>query len=674
MKKKVKLILLLMVFALALSAISSLGNFGGSWFGDSVNKHNSSAGNIPSEDENETPEEPEEPKDPEDPEEPLDPSTFTVTLSSDGIATANTTLAWWALYDVLAVSNGNCVEGFYTSSPVDFSQYMEVGKEYAVKVNSVKEFHNEGVFWSNWITFEGSASDSFTVCPECNVEYNSSLNEACPNPECPLNQSTERRCPVCNVGYLNEVSGTCNNLDCPSNMQVPDPVTTCPECGQEYNTETYDACPNADCELNKPTEIRCTVCGIGVLSEGTGKCNNPDCSSNRPNTMTMCPECGQEYNAESYDSCPNENCSLNEPVGILCPDCNSAYLTEGTGECSSPSCPSNFVEEEVIVTPGWLFQNQPLTTIGNKTLPVPVPGGSYTCFVGGVEIGTYSADEDRHIEFSNYDDNGQRTWVIYWSDMGWSFHPIDSDVTSGSVSVYFNGMGEEWEEPEESILCPECNRGYLSEGDGTCSNVYCSSHITVTLSEQGVATAPTADANWHLYDAMTDALICKVAALGTPIDFSEYMENGRSYYVLLSQVAELDSQGVFRSNTITYVVQKEQEEISCPVCGTGVLNEGNGKCNNSDCDSNQVYAYCSLCGEMYNAAIYPACPYEHVRICPDCGQEYNFEDLPSCPNVNCPSFVPTEIPCPDCTSGFLMEGTGKCDNPDCQSNNPPYSG
>lgn len=89
----------------------------------------------------------------------------------------------------------------------------------------------------------------------------------------------------------------------------------------------------------------------------------------------------------------------------------------------------------------WLFQNEQIDSNGRTDLPIPNIGVSYTLFVDGEEIGTSTAE-------SNWDDSAAlrfntEDYSIYFlydgsTGMGWHFHPMDSQITSGSVSIRIN--------------------------------------------------------------------------------------------------------------------------------------------------------------------------------------------------------------------------------------------
>jgi hypothetical protein len=101
---------------------------------------------------------------------------------------------------------------------------------------------------------------------------------------------------------------------------------------------------------------------------------------------------------------------------------------------------SQFVEDDAVDEGGddgnWLFKDEYIDG-SRDDLPAPVEGVSYTCFVDGEEIGTSTAanENDRIVEFQTED---YRVWLIY--EYGaWVFHPIDSAVQSGTVSIRING-------------------------------------------------------------------------------------------------------------------------------------------------------------------------------------------------------------------------------------------
>lgn len=86
----------------------------------------------------------------------------------------------------------------------------------------------------------------------------------------------------------------------------------------------------------------------------------------------------------------------------------------------------------------WLFQNEQVDSNGRDDLPPPVDGISYTLFIDGEEICTSTATDygggDIYLDFSTED---YRIWFKYQGG-AWHFHPFDSQVQSGSVSIRIN--------------------------------------------------------------------------------------------------------------------------------------------------------------------------------------------------------------------------------------------
>lgn len=92
-------------------------------------------------------------------------------------------------------------------------------------------------------------------------------------------------------------------------------------------------------------------------------------------------------------------------------------------------------------TGNWLFQDMMIDSDGNTSLPAPVVGISYTLFVDGEEIGTSIAesswDGSAVLRFNTED---YRIYFLYDAStgIGWHFHPMDSQVSNGSVSIRIN--------------------------------------------------------------------------------------------------------------------------------------------------------------------------------------------------------------------------------------------
>lgn len=84
----------------------------------------------------------------------------------------------------------------------------------------------------------------------------------------------------------------------------------------------------------------------------------------------------------------------------------------------------------------WLFEDMMIDTSGNNNLPTPVDGVSYTAFVDGEEIATSTCTGGvLHFNTEDY-----RIYLIYDAStgLGWHFHPIDSSVSMGNVSIRIN--------------------------------------------------------------------------------------------------------------------------------------------------------------------------------------------------------------------------------------------
>ena len=93
---------------------------------------------------------------------------------------------------------------------------------------------------------------------------------------------------------------------------------------------------------------------------------------------------------------------------------------------------------------GYLFENKSLTDIPNSLLPAPSPGRSYTLFgaypMPGamVELATATCSSDGSLYLNGADG---AFYVVYNPDMGWQFHPRESTIKDGMVSIRANGGG-----------------------------------------------------------------------------------------------------------------------------------------------------------------------------------------------------------------------------------------
>ena len=134
-------------------------------------------------------------------------------------------------------------------------------------------------------------------------------------------------------------------------------------------------------------------------------------------------------------------------LGYGCFDmCPNAIFTVDAGCAATYRSATNWsafadrtVEKEASGdTESWLFQDAVFTSYSRDDLPVPVADVSYTCFVDGEEIGTATAvtvSEGVDVSFNTED---YRVYFRYLSGTGWHFHPIDSQVQSGTVSIRIN--------------------------------------------------------------------------------------------------------------------------------------------------------------------------------------------------------------------------------------------
>lgn len=99
-------------------------------------------------------------------------------------------------------------------------------------------------------------------------------------------------------------------------------------------------------------------------------------------------------------------------------------------------------EEAGGVSGNWLFQNEQIGGFTMTGLPAPIIGVSYTCFVDGEEIATATCTENWNGTplLSCYTEDF-RVYFLYDATAGdadWYFHPVDSQVQSGSVSIREN--------------------------------------------------------------------------------------------------------------------------------------------------------------------------------------------------------------------------------------------
>ena len=83
----------------------------------------------------------------------------------------------------------------------------------------------------------------------------------------------------------------------------------------------------------------------------------------------------------------------------------------------------------------WLFKDE-YVSFERTDLPNPVKGRLYTCYLNGVELGAPQVYDGYELHFNN----DASEWFIYspateWGDAQWYFHPVDSSIYEGIISV-----------------------------------------------------------------------------------------------------------------------------------------------------------------------------------------------------------------------------------------------
>ncbi len=102
---------------------------------------------------------------------------------------------------------------------------------------------------------------------------------------------------------------------------------------------------------------------------------------------------------------------------------------------------SQIVEEEGGEEEGnWLFKDEVFTSYNRTDLPPPDGYISLTLFVDGEEIATSTVTSDLSGTVVTFNTEDYRIYFIYDASTGhgWHFHPIDSMVQSGTVSIRIN--------------------------------------------------------------------------------------------------------------------------------------------------------------------------------------------------------------------------------------------
>ena len=257
------------------------------------------------------------------------------------------------------------------------------------------------------------------------------------------------------------------------------------------------------------------------------------------------------------------------PPILHCPKCTTGHINE-SGECSNVECSSHYVVNYTVTftSHGEAFCN----TIDAKW-------ELYDADTGEIKWTFYA--QESPVDFSPYMESGSRYYVIV---SGISDDPYGGSFMSKTVVCDKSSEGG-----NTGLLCEVCWTGYINES-GECSNVSCDSYAevkyTVYLYANGLVICPgVTDARWVLYDATTGYRVTFFDTEGSPVDFSEYMEDGHEYYVVVSSILGDSSQGVYMSNKIICDKQFEDDLSSpCP-CGKGYISEGTGFCNNPDCEN-----------------------------------------------------------------------------------------
>ncbi len=189
----------------------------------------------------------------------------------------------------------------------------------------------------------------------------------------------------------------------------------------------------------------------------------------------------------------------------------------------------------------------PQDGIGFNKVMVSVEGSDCDCF-------TVTLSEDGIIEMHNPPHNYETGYDLYTADeVGYTIDLVsrvssDSE-TSWDVSSHLMG-GNSY-----VAIAKIWGSGGTLEYSSKSHTI--SVPVKVTLSENGVANIPNVDfdeADFHLYDAETNSLVQFVDLTRFPIDLSEYMEVGKSYYVVVRNTMDVTNLDVV-SNTIIYTDQ-----------------------------------------------------------------------------------------------------------------------
>jgi len=488
-------------------------------------------------------------------------------------------------------------------------------------------------------------------------------------------------CSVCNEGYKDVATGLCSNENCPShNSDVTYKVTFSSagiaECegASDATWMLYDA----DTEETVHT----------VYATGT------------PVDFSLYMEDGKSYYVSVHDITDDDTFgtyysdtvrfSDGGSTKLTCRVCNVGYIAEG-GTCSNANCITNNPDSYYV-------------TLGTT-------GAAACAKVNDATWTLYNADTDEvvdtinaagtPVDFSSYMEDGKSYYVIVSS--------ISGDDTNGTYRSNTITFSKNEDDGFTKLICTACNVGYITEG-GACSNVNCSVNnsdtYTVILGATGAAAcAKVSDATWTLYDADTNAEVCTISATASPVDFSSHMEDGKSYYVIVSSISGDDTNGTYRSGTITFSNNDDSGSVklTCDACNVGYITEG-GTCSNTSCITNNPNSYYVTLGTTGAVACAKVSDATWTLYDADTGEEVHTISATSSPvdfsshmesgksyyvivegisgdsthgtyRSNTITFSNDDdndddlsgTLCPYCKQSYILEGTGKCSTEGCEN-------
>ena len=131
-------------------------------------------------------------------------------------------------------------------------------------------------------------------------------------------------------------------------------------------------------------------------------------------------------------------------ISVVCPD--SYFYSSGAGSKTVTrfssieslfefpfSCegdvPDTPVEPDI--TYNWLFEDAYLTTTPNPDLPAPTFGATYGIFIDGKHVFSAGCDSEDWWTFGTSD----YQYCFVYEPSGWYFHPVESTVQNGIVSI-----------------------------------------------------------------------------------------------------------------------------------------------------------------------------------------------------------------------------------------------